>query len=249
MIDAPRQRLPSRRPLPVQFSTEQLQITITRETTAPSFELPARFTQTGTTQVTVKLSTSRKSSDGSSVSDKTSFRSSVAPCDAELEPPYTESALFRPPTPSLALPSQAPPPFSSLYFPSSTSPNRLNASVTEPAPNSPPSFTPATTPDELTSIGPSTAEAETKAALPADNKGESSKSAEEAEPPPPYTEVSSPLDSFTYVMAAAGGAASIITQVRQAAPPPVNTLAGMPYAQNVGDGDASADSTYHLQVD
>lgn len=71
-------------------------------------------------------------------------------------------------------------------------------------------------------------EAQTKAALPPDNRAESSKSAaEDSEPPPPYSEGSSPLDSFAYVMAAAGGPTSIITQVSQGGPAPVNTLSGM----------------------
>lgn len=61
-----------------------------------------------------------------------------------------------------------------------------------------------------------------------DKKGESSgKSPDDGEPPPPYTEGSSPIQSFSYVMAAAGGAASIITQVQQSGGPPINTLGGM----------------------
>ncbi|KAL9101463.1 MAG: hypothetical protein Q9163_003278 [Psora crenata] len=106
--------------------------------------------------------------------------------------------------------------------------SQFKAAVTEPFP-SPPPFTSATPSEESASTGTSAAEADTKAALPADNKGGSSKSAEEAEPPPPYTEGSSPLASFTYVMAAAGGATSIITQVQQGAPPPANTLAGIKF--------------------
>lgn len=64
---------------------------------------------------------------------------------------------------------------------------------------------------------------ETKRALPRDNKG--STKDEESEPPPAYSEGSSPLDSFTYLMAAAGGAASIITQVQQGGPS-LNPLGG-----------------------
>jgi G patch domain-containing protein 1 len=72
---------------------------------------------------------------------------------------------------------------------------------------------------------------ETKRALPHDTKGhtgEPSRSAkdEEAEPPPAYSEGSSPLQSFTYLMAAAGGASSIITQVQQGGPS-LNPLGGM----------------------
>ncbi|KAI5295225.1 hypothetical protein KEM52_002002, partial [Ascosphaera acerosa] len=39
--------------------------------------------------------------------------------------------------------------------------------------------------------------------------------ARDGDPPPPYSEGLSPLRSFTYTMAAAGGAASILTQVQQ----------------------------------
>ena len=170
------------------------------------------------------MSATRDSSDGSSVSDKLSFRASIGPCDAE--PPYTESPESPlPPASSSSFPSFAPPPFSSLYFPPQESPDRLQASITEPLSDPPPAFSPVP-PVQAAVAGTTSVEAETKAALPADNKGESSKSAEDSEPPPPYTEGSSPLDSFTYVMAAAGGAASIITQVQQGGPAPVNTLAG-----------------------
>ncbi|KAK5662072.1 hypothetical protein OQA88_10186 [Cercophora sp. LCS_1] len=81
---------------------------------------------------------------------------------------------------------------------------------------------------------------ETKRALPQDTKGhpgESSRSKdEEAEPPPAYSEGSSPLQSFTYLMAAAGGASSIITQVQQGGPP-INTL-----------GDVGADETITMDL-
>ncbi|CUS06755.1 unnamed protein product [Tuber aestivum] len=45
-------------------------------------------------------------------------------------------------------------------------------------------------------------------------------------PPPPYTESSSPICSFAFCMATAGGSASIITQVQQGGPPPLTTLGG-----------------------
>lgn len=48
---------------------------------------------------------------------------------------------------------------------------------------------------------------------------------DDAEPPPAYSDGDSPLVSFSYLMAAAGGASSIITQVQQAGPP-VNTIGG-----------------------
>lgn len=180
-----------------------------------------RSTHSNNQRTTIKLSATRDSSDGSSVSDKVSFRASIAP--SEAEPPYTESPEDPvPPASSSSFPSSAPPPFSSLYFSPQTSPDRLKASITEPVSDPPPAFSPVP-PAEA---GTTSVEAETKAALPADNKRESSKSAEDSEPPPPYTEGSSPLNSYTYVMAAAGGAASIITQVQQGGPAPVNTLAG-----------------------
>lgn len=82
---------------------------------------------------------------------------------------------------------------------------------------------------------------ETKRALPQDTKGQPGESSrsnkdDEAEPPPAYSEGSSPLQSFTYVMAAAGGASSIITQVQQGGPP-INTL-----------GDVGADETITMDL-
>jgi dipeptidyl-peptidase III len=136
--------------------------------------------------------------------------------------PTSEASSSNPPSPR-------PPPFSSLYFPSDAELDRIKATVTEAVCGSllatapAPSFEEALAEDEAESK----AAAETKAALPPDNKGESSsKVVDDGEPPPPYTEGSSPLDSFTYVMAAAGGAASIITQVQQTAGTPINTLGG-----------------------
>lgn len=71
---------------------------------------------------------------------------------------------------------------------------------------------------------------ETKRALPQDTKahaGSSSSKDDDAEPPPAYSEGSSPLHSFTYLMAAAGGASSIITQVQQGGPS-LNPLGDVP---------------------
>jgi G patch domain-containing protein 1 len=78
--------------------------------------------------------------------------------------------------------------------------------------------------------------AETKRALPRDTKGESSRKDDDAEPPPAYSEGDSPLLAFSYLMAAAGGAASIITQVQQGGPP-VNAL-----------GDVGADETIAMDL-
>lgn len=155
-------------------------------------------------------------SDGHPLIEDKNF---VAPA---LHSPRTEASASSPPSPR-------PPPFSSLYFPSDAELDRIKASATGAACDSllatapAPSFEEALADDEAESR----TAAEIKAALPPDTKGESSsKSADDGEPPPPYTEGSSPLDSFTYIMAATAGAASIITQVQQAGPP-VNTLGGL----------------------
>ncbi|KAI1881118.1 hypothetical protein JX265_001358 [Neoarthrinium moseri] len=80
--------------------------------------------------------------------------------------------------------------------------------------------------------------AETKRALPQDTKAESSgqKPDDSSEPPPAYSEGDSPLLSFSYLMAAAGGAASIITQVQQGGPP-INAI-----------GDVGADETITMDL-
>jgi hypothetical protein len=181
------------------------------------------------------LSAARDSSDGSSEPEK--FVRELFPLtdepdfDDEPEPLYTEEA----PSSSASSPPAQPPSFSSLFPPStllrSTPTRHSKALGTEPEPSSPP---PAFTqlqlvepPPEAVSA-PSPAEAEVKAALPHDTKGESSgKAAEESEPPPPYTEGDSPIEGLQYVMAAAGGASSIITQVQQGGPAPLTGLGGM----------------------
>ncbi|EJT80063.1 general stress response protein Whi2 [Gaeumannomyces tritici R3-111a-1] len=82
---------------------------------------------------------------------------------------------------------------------------------------------------------------ETKRSLPRDSKREgepsrSSKDADDSEPPPAYEEGFSPLQSFSYLMAAAGGASSIITQVQQGGPP-INSI-----------GDVGADETITMDL-
>ncbi|KAL9046909.1 MAG: hypothetical protein Q9214_000382, partial [Letrouitia sp. 1 TL-2023] len=173
---------------------------------------------------TIKLTETRESSDGSSVSDKFSLQALVLSCEDEHYG-QSPSASPPPPTPSTHLSSAPPPSFSSLYSTLQDPPNRSKPSVAEPYPSPPPPFAPT---QAILDLGPSTFDdkGEAKVAPTSDTKGEpSSKSAEDTEPPPPYTEGSSPLESFTYVMAAAGGAASIITQVQQGGAPPGNTLA------------------------
>ncbi|KAJ2893752.1 putative g patch domain-containing protein 1 protein [Zalerion maritima] len=79
--------------------------------------------------------------------------------------------------------------------------------------------------------------ADTKQALPQDPKGERSGSKDDdGEPPPAYSEGDSPLLSFAYVMSAAGGASSIITQVQQGGPP-INAI-----------GDVGADETITMDL-
>lgn len=117
-----------------------------------------------------------------------------------------------------------PPPFSSLTFSLPQDTNRPYK-VTEPGPACPPALAPPAPVEESLEPAPSSAVvADTKASF-TEPKNEGS--SDDGEPPPPYTEGYSPLESFTYVMAAAGGASSIITQVQQTGGPPINTLGGM----------------------
>ena len=145
--------------------------------------------------------------------------------------------------------AESPPPFSShnfpsRYFPAPSPQDPYRALVTEcagsdsltafaPTGPAPPFEEVASSASALANAvaaaRASSVVADTKAALPRDPKdkeGSSSKDLDDGEPPPPYTEGSSPLEGFTYVMAAAGGAASIITQVQQGGPAPINTALG-----------------------
>ncbi|KAF7893006.1 uncharacterized protein EAF02_000544 [Botrytis sinoallii] len=144
--------------------------------------------------------------------------------------------------PSHSTPSSPrPPPFSSLYTSTAEAVEAYKVAVTEAGASlstSPaaPEYVPVASDHNRQSHEASTSsrdvEAETKAALPQDTKGESSKKDDENEPPPAYSEGSSPLDGFTYLMAAAGGAASIITQVQQGAAP-INTLGDVGADENI----------------
>ncbi|PWY86307.1 dipeptidyl peptidase [Aspergillus heteromorphus CBS 117.55] len=143
---------------------------------------------------------------------------------------YTASPLpSQYPEASSSLSSSHPPSFSSLVFDPATESSRRKVPFSPFESASALTSTPLT-PDEepeepLEPDASLSLVAETKASFSRDQKSDSpGKSAEEGEPPPPYTEGSSPIESFTYVMAAAGGASSIITQVQQAGGPPINTL-------------------------
>ena len=126
--------------------------------------------------------------------------------------PTAEPSSSSPPSPS-------PPPFSSLYTSTAEAAEAYKTAVTEAG---------ASAFSAHGAVSPSyDVLEETKAALPQDTKAESSK--KEDDPPPAYSEGSSPLASFTYLMATAGGAASILTQVQQGGAPPINTLGGTYY--------------------
>ena len=167
--------------------------------------------------------------------------SRAADDDRQQSPPpqYPASEASGSTSASLAF-RAAPPPFSSLFTsPSSSSqpdpdvvlePDKLGLSSTATSPvekPSAPAYAPlAPGPSESSSAYQDTV-AETKRALPRDTKAEGSSQSkeDEAEPPPAYSEGPSPLQSFTFLMAAAGGAASIITQVQQGGPP-INAIGG-----------------------
>jgi len=130
----------------------------------------------------------------------------------------------------------APPPFSSLFAALVPDVDVDPTLVLDPyqptvsdATLAPALAAPAYAPLGPASGDPSTSfQDETKRALPRDTKreGASSRSKDDdAEPPPAYSEGDSPLPSFTFVMAAAGGASSIITQVQQGGPP-INAIGG-----------------------
>lgn len=143
---------------------------------------------------------------------------------------------------SFSRPAPPPPPFSSLYayasaedladdhfkLPAtiSTAFSETGASVTAAPAYAPVASSSSGHPFESSTSFQDTV-AETKRALPQDVKGESSgqKADDSSEPPPAYSEGYSPLLSFTYLMAAAGGASSIITQVQQGGPP-INSIGG-----------------------
>ncbi|KAL8693009.1 MAG: hypothetical protein Q9218_002066 [Villophora microphyllina] len=156
--------------------------------------------------------------DGSSVSEKLSLHSTALPCDDDIAfiPESTSNPLS---TSDSTLPPNPPPPFSAHYFHPLHPADYAEPSTAESDSCPPPPFAPTLSGASL-SRATSDLERATKAAFARDTKGGSStRNAEDKEPPPPYTEGSSPLGSFTYVMAAAGGPASIITQVPQGGPP------------------------------
>ncbi|KAI1369774.1 hypothetical protein F5Y08DRAFT_324952 [Xylaria arbuscula] len=155
---------------------------------------------------------------------------------------------------SFSRPAPPPPPFSSLYVYASAEdladehfklPAAVSTAFSETGASSvtaAPAYAPVASSSSNRPFEPSTSfqdtVAETKRALPQDVKGESSgqKADDSSEPPPAYSEGYSPLLSFTYLMAAAGGASSIITQVQQGGPP-INSI-----------GDVGADETITMDL-
>lgn len=165
----------------------------------------------------------------------------------ELSPPPQYPASEAPSSPR-------PPPFSSLFSPPPPSPEETQqrccsgkyvpstvaaTSLPPPTVGEASSVAPAYTEFETEALETTPFEArvaETKRSLPQDTK-EASSSKDDTEPPPAYSEEGySPLPSFNFIMAAAGGASSIITQVQQGGPP-VNAI-----------GDVGADETIAMDL-
>ncbi|KAK3984613.1 hypothetical protein QBC44DRAFT_345927 [Cladorrhinum sp. PSN332] len=171
-----------------------------------------------------------------------------AATDDNHPPPSPPRQLSPPPQYPASEPSASgsnfrPPPSFSDLFDVEASPSGTSSAA---APAYAPSHYQVTSSNSTVSASAAAAasqfQAETKRALPQDTKGPgesssgSSKKDEDAEPPPAYTEGYSPLQSFTFLMAATGGASSIITQVQQGGPP-INTL-----------GDVGADETITMDL-
>ncbi|KAF3019696.1 hypothetical protein E8E14_006807 [Neopestalotiopsis sp. 37M] len=173
-------------------------------------------------------------------------------------PRYPDAASSASASTSFSLPAtrSAPPPFSSLYqfasaedladdhfqLPPSCSREPASDSAASSATAAPAYAPPSSSflgqAASASSNGLRNAVAETKRALPQDNKAGSSapKGEDSDEAPPAYEEGYSPLLSFSYLMAAAGGASSIITQVQQGGPP-INAI-----------GDVGADETITMDL-
>ncbi|OAA62937.1 BTB/POZ fold protein [Cordyceps fumosorosea ARSEF 2679] len=177
--------------------------------------------------------------------------------------PDHDAVEHSPPPPqypvSEASSSSRPPPFSSLFASAELSPERparkfhpavvslaaasaceeatASGSVAAPAYSSSLEESTPFDPDQGTGRAFQDPVQETKRALPSDTKAESSGKDDDAEPPPAYSEEGdSPLQSFTYLMAAAGGTSSIITQVQQGGPS-INAI-----------GDVGADETIVMDL-
>lgn len=139
-----------------------------------------------------------------------------------------------------------PPPFSSLYgnFETSASTHHVycdSSSAVAAAGSSvaAPAYAPTSSVisgDEPASSSFDQALTDTKRGITQDKKGAAASKDDDTEPPPAYSEGPSPLQSFTFLMATAGGASSIITQVQQGGPP-INAI-----------GDVGADETISMDL-
>ncbi|KAG5960601.1 hypothetical protein E4U58_004595 [Claviceps cyperi] len=168
----------------------------------------------------------------------------------DISTTVTGNEADRPPPPlypvSEAPSSSRPPPFSSLFAPlhdsvvGEPSEKLVETALTaEPCASgsvAAPAYSSSPQPEPNSSGAFDNPEGEAKSALLRDTKAESSRKDDDAEPPPAYEEGDSPLSTFTYVMSAAGGAASIITQVQQGGAP-MNAI-----------GDVAADETICMDV-
>lgn len=220
----------------VQTNTAALDPDRTSISTSHSFHSFHTYETTGSEKQSLHSLQSPRTISRHSLDQQTEQLCSTTPPDSESASSESETeAATGTQTETETATSIDPPPFSSHNFPSLYYPAPDGDS--HPAPESPPAFVPAPPFEQSSSASSSSAVVptsnvviDTKAALPRDTKDASPSAAsakpplDDGEPPPPYTEGSSPLDAFTYVMAAAGGAASIITQVQQGGPAPINTL-------------------------
>ncbi|KAL9076063.1 MAG: hypothetical protein Q9157_003769 [Trypethelium eluteriae] len=190
---------------------------------------------------TTTLTETRDSSDGSSVYSPSQpptphhlilHKAVAEPCDHPPEESEAAPSFEASTSTATTADSPDPPSFSSLFLsPGENTASKPYATSNTPAAVSNTASLPVSAAAPAPPFEPQSsslaAAAQTKAALPRDTKeGYSSRDLDDGEPPPPYTEGSSPLEGFTYVMAAAGGAASIITQVSQGGGPPITSLAG-----------------------
>ena len=211
------------------------------ETTLNAYALVGFPLEEVALQTVTTLTEPRDSSDGSSVCSPSQppaphhlilHKAVAEPCDSESPESEAAPSFEASTSAEAAADSPDPPSFSSLFLAPEENTNKPPPASGGPGTVStatPASASPLTVPappfePQSSSL---TAAAQTKAALPRDTKERySNRDLDDSEPPPPYTEGSSPLEGFAYVMAAAGGAASIITQVSQGAGPPITSLSG-----------------------
>ena len=144
------------------------------------------------------------------------------PSGLSLCPVITSSSWPR----TFALSSQHPPRFSSREAPPQPDPQSTFEQTIKESEYTPKRF------GESSGIALSDTLALAASATPSQPSPSYSKQDPEP-PPPPYSEALSPLHSFVFSMATAGGSSSIITQVQQAGPQLNTLVVGGTYAQRV----------------